>query len=145
MFSILSKQIKTGELLTEAHKKDKNEDKQQQQQQPQRDVNLEKLAIDRNNCVYNIEGNRKGLNMKKSRKRRMKKKKEREEKCKKITEWMWENKDGKLPTNENTRKWKIVSTNSSIRQECIDLLNDNVDDKSDKNYQRFTGLVNLKK
>ena len=33
MFSILSKQIKTGELLTEAHEKDKNEDNQQQQQQ----------------------------------------------------------------------------------------------------------------
>ena len=73
MFSIPSKQIKTGELLTEAHEKDKNEDnqqqqqqkqqkKQQQQQQPQRDVNLEKLANDRNNCVNNIEGNRKGLN-----------------------------------------------------------------------------------
>ena len=57
---------------------------------------------------------------------------------------MWENQDGKLATNENTRKRKIVSTNSSTRQECIDLLNDNVDDKSDKNYERFTGLVNLK-
>ena len=31
MFSILSKQIKTGKLLTEAHEKDKNEDNQQQQ------------------------------------------------------------------------------------------------------------------
>ena len=113
MFSVPSKQIKTGELLTEAHEKDKNEDnqqqqqqqqqkqqkKQQQQQQPQRDVNLEKLANDRNNCVNNIEGNRKGLNMKKSRKRRMTKK-EREEQCKKITEWMWENQDGKLHGNQ---------------------------------------------
>ena len=80
MFSIPSKQTKTGELLTEAHEKDKNEDnQQQQQQQPQRDVNLEKLANDRNNCVNNIGGNRKGLNMKKRRKQRMTKKRKRRE------------------------------------------------------------------
>ena len=58
-FSIPSKQIKTGELLTEAHEKDKNKDNQQQQQ-PQSDINLEKVANDWDNCVNNIEGNCEG-------------------------------------------------------------------------------------
>ena len=51
--------------------------------------------------------------MKKSRKCRMTKK-EREEKWKTITEWMWENQDGKLPTNENTRKRKIVKSEKRL-------------------------------
>ena len=39
---------------------------------------------------------------------------------------------------------KTFKKNSSTRQECIDLMNDYVDDKSDNNYERFTGLVHLK-
>ena len=56
----------------------------QQQQQPQSDINLEKVANDRDNCINNIEGNHEGLKVKKSRKHRMAKKKEKRNE--KITE-----------------------------------------------------------
>ena len=80
--------------------------------------------------------------MKRIRKQRMKKK-ERENKIKELTEWMWEDQDSNLATDENTRKGENVSKSSysSTRQKRINLTN-GVDDESGKKYEKFTGLVN---